>query len=42
MLKNVFVGLDNYPVYQEVLANAFEFNQQNSYFIKDLESITAA
>ena len=41
MLKNALVGLDDYPVYEEVLAKAFEFKKQNSYFINDLENVTA-
>ena len=42
LLKNALVGLDDYPVYESVFAQAFEFKQQNSYFINDLENVTAA
>lgn len=42
MLKNALVGLDDYPTYAKVIASAFEFKQQNSYFINDMENITAA
>ncbi len=42
MLKNALVGLDDYPTYEKVIASAFEFKQQNSYFINDMENITAA
>lgn len=42
LLKNALVGLDDYPVYESVFAQAFEFKQQNSYFISDLENVTSA
>ena len=42
LLKNALVGLDDYPTYEKVIASAFEFKQQNSYFINDMENITAA
>ena len=42
MLKNALVGLDDYPVYEDVLAKAFEFKKQNSYFINDLENVIAS
>ena len=41
-LKKALVGLVDYPTYQSVVASAFEFKQQNSYFINDMENITAA
>lgn len=42
MLKNALVGLDDYPEYEKVIASAFEFKKQNSYFINDMENVTAA
>ena len=31
----------NYPEYEKVIANAFEFKKQNSYFINDMENVIA-